>query len=1838
MAIATSHDFLEACRTYRILDDAQIASIAGSTPQSTDPTKLARDSVRRGLLTVWQVNQIVRDRAGELLLGSYVLLEKLGEGGMGAVYKARNWKLGRIVALKVIRKERLDNEDTIRRFRREIQAAGQLWHPNIVRALDADEVNGTHFFVMEYVEGRDLSHVVKEHGPLPVNEACDYIRQAALGLQHAFERGLVHRDIKPSNLLLAHGARSVSEGGDTLARASGSANCVKLLDMGLARFEREADERSSTLTQEGTIMGTPDYIAPEQARDSHSADIRADLYSLGCTLYFLLTGKVPFPGGSVTEKLLKHQLDMPTPVQQFRPDVPDEVAALLQKLLAKKPEERFQTPAELAAALQSLSNRSGNRETFAAPPGTPASSVTLRSAENPFADIDLPASTATGQDTLPRPSKTAPRRAWPLMAASIAGVLLAGAVLLGVLLSGNRETQTETDKKGSEGEQPAKEFVSLFNGKNLDGWKLIGDKQWSAVAGCITARGGTSGDLATVASYRDFHFRAEVKINETGDSGFTFRVRGGVYPPPKGNRYYHADVIPGTPARLLKMQETGWKNLRESSRIIQPNKWMLYEVIANGPHLSLKLDGELLLEFEDPEPELDASPIMLQSYLPQTAVQFRKIEIKEFPQAQSPIGHKAHEEAERKRREDADDALKPLITKAGDAKTTFADFAKDVAAFKAKYGGTPAAIKAAELLMKLPSPLDQLDPKKLPQDCIDYWRAAGREPPGELVGVLGEHRGRHFGIVRRVYQHPDSKVIISYGDDGLICFWDARTLVAVRQVRAGPPAFTADGRMFALADSKICRWNLGKSASTAPVAIMDAPADLEAIAVSRDGKLLALSHRTATQITLWDLTTAPPRRRAEIKWEAGHINAIRFDPDGKFLVTGSHDKTVRLWDLRGSEPKPLTVLEGHGDWVYDVAISPNGKWIVSAGAHDRTARLWSVEHASAKLAKVLPLSQAGCSVAFAPNSQSFAVGLWDGNITLFDLKTVEPQQKAVLSASRKQIWSMAYSSDGKSLATGADGTVRLWDAATGKELQPLTGHAASANAVAYTPDCLRLLSGGSDQSLRLWDTVSGKELRTFPVAKSVASVDFLPDGKHFAYAGDGTLSVSDLDIDTPAWSVEGETLSRLALSPDGRLIFVGRNDGNAYAWNTGSGKQAGRFAGNLQQVRAVAVSPDSKMVAVGSGNHEQQKGDVRVLEIARAHALHQWPHTTPVYCTAFSPDGTSIAAGSQGGVIKIWNLETGTEQASLSHGAHVHGAVALAYAPDGRTLASLGYWQDKPTLLIWDTIGSKLLKELSVPGHPNDIAFAHDGRHLATANADGTVYILRIAEGPPRALSAEEAKKQQEDEAKRLGVPVQMENSLGMKLNLIPAGRFMMGWPENEPGRQANEGPRHEVTLTKPYYMGVYEVTQAEYERVTGKNPSTFNKEKGGGPDYPVEMVSLEDIASFCKKLSELPEEKSAGRVYRLPSEAEWEYACRAGTQSAYYYGQAAKELPRHGWFRDNASDKTRPVGKLSANAWGLYDMHGNAWEWCADVGRTYTLESKIDPIGPQAGPNGALRGGGVSTAGPRWDASNLRSAFRLPNYGIVANNVGFRVVCDYRPPQITNSIGMKLSRIPAGKFLMGSPETEPGRKANEGPQHTVTISKPFYMGIHEVTQEQFQRVTGTPKPGGSLPVESVAWNEAQALCRKLSEMAEEKAAGRVYRLPTEAEWEYACRAGSRTTFSFGDDITQLGEFAWFGGNDQGGKTFPVGTKKPNVWGLFDMHGNVWEWCSDFYQADYYSTSPSSDPQGPQTGTARVYRGGARSNPATEARSANRNTDHPNTGPHGNIGFRVVCEVAAAGQ
>ena len=381
---ANAHDLLDQLCESQLLTRDQADYLAPDLDQSATPTDAANLLVNRGLLTQFQAEEAAKGNAADLALGPYRILEAIGMGGMGGVFKAVDSRLKRVVALKMIRYDLAQNPDYVRRFRREAEAAAQLMHPNVVVIYDVGEANDTHYIAMEYVEGIDLAQLVKQQGVLPIQVACDYIRQAALGLQHAHERGVIHRDIKPGNLLVAKPtagglrsgpirlpARPMETPAPGQAARAGT-GVVKVLDMGLAR-QLDAVEQSA-LTHIGSVIGTPDFIAPEQANDASSVDHRADLYSLGCTFYYLLTGSPPYPEGTPFDKLKKHASDKitPRPVEEFRRGIPPDVSQILNHMMAKNPDHRYQSAHDVAEDLAAVRQRLFSGQSPAAPAGPPA--------------------------------------------------------------------------------------------------------------------------------------------------------------------------------------------------------------------------------------------------------------------------------------------------------------------------------------------------------------------------------------------------------------------------------------------------------------------------------------------------------------------------------------------------------------------------------------------------------------------------------------------------------------------------------------------------------------------------------------------------------------------------------------------------------------------------------------------------------------------------------------------------------------------------------------------------------------------------------------------------------------------------------------------------------------------------------------------------------------------------------------------------------------------------------------------------------------------------------------------------------------------------------------------------------------------------------------------------------------------------------------------------------------------------------------------------------------------------------------------------------------------------
>ncbi len=632
------------------------------------------------------------------------------------------------------------------------------------------------------------------------------------------------------------------------------------------------------------------------------------------------------------------------------------------------------------------------------------------------------------------------------------------------------------------------------------------------------------------------------------------------------------------------------------------------------------------------------------------------------------------------------------------------------------------------------------------------------------------------------------------------------------------------------------------------------------------------------------------------------------------------------------------------------------------------------------------------------------------------------------------------------------------------------------------------------------------------------------------------------------------------------------------------------------------------------------------------------------------------------------------------------------------------------------------------------------------------------ADVPPLArapFDADQAKAFQQQWAEHIGKEVEHTNSIGMKMVLLPPGEFLMGRTEEQfdeylrllqkhPELKRDRGglitwsmilmPAHRVRITKPFYMGATEVTVGQFRQFCdasgykteaergfhggvphkGERPlATWRRPQHGAKqkdDEPVLHLCWNDCVAFCKWLSE-----KEGVEYCLPTEAEWEYACRAGTTTPWHFG-GFDNVPRVAhqyayWSEGPQGRHQRPrsVAKGKPNAFGLYDMHGNVWEYVADWWHEfYYKESPLnDPTGPsEQHERGDLRRI-IRGSSYDWDSWRGDAAYRMriSQRSTQHPHQGFRVVMRIpgvpgvppavdpdeerrkKPrdpgldsPEVTaalkapatskhrkalsidlgRGVKMEFVFIPAGSFLMGS---EQGPK-DERPVHRVVISQPFYMAKFPVTQAQWEAVVGkqgrlkaleglwdkNPDAiGPSKVMVGLNWHDCQDFVCKLKA----KAPGYAFALPTEAQWEYACRAGSNSEFSFGNDESMLGEYAWFEGNmiwpgKHGNTTrraaYPtVGQKTPNRWGLYDMHGGVWEWCSDWYDPDYYLSSPLVDPRGPETGRFKVLRGGSWFRYGKYARSAYRRFFHPEATDYvtawiQDFGCRVVINLDGQNQ
>jgi WD40 repeat protein len=1021
----------------------------------------------------------------------YHILAPLGAGGMGSVYKAEHRLMERLVALKVINPRLTADAEAVERFRREVKAAARLTHPNIVTAYDAEQAGDTHFLVMEYVEGVSLAHWVQKEGPLPVRRACDFVRQAALGLQHAHEQGMVHRDVKPQNLML------------TEARGSPSADVVKVLDFGLARFASE-NAPVEALTQDNAVMGTPDYIAPEQADDPRQADIRADVYSLGCTLYFLLTGQVPFPRRTVFQKLLAHRVTSPTQVSELRKDVPPELVRLLERMMAKEPAQRFQTPAEVAQALAP----------FASPP--PA-------------------------------DQTPPRRPWRRLAI-LGAVLGAGLVLLGAVFTLQTKQGTLTVNV------PEGDVKVLVDGEE----KIVID---SRKVGRVELRPGPH---ALVVKRGEEELYTEAFTLKSGGAvvvearwqpkAAAPQPADSAGPPPPLARSAFDDLRPERISAYELAQAGGGDPKRAPPGLVAvlgDSRLMNWHTVsevafADGGKtvLSAGLDGTVRA--------WDRATGQCHHLLPADGFFSRQTDAVEIMAVdeKGTILVTSHDLHGLIRLWDLTtwQEKDPLPYRGG-----IAALSGNGKVLAHASGPTLQVAELAELAAGKPprrcrghtGPIDRIalsrDGRLLASAAHDgtvrLWDAA----TGNELRTLDGHRGN----VLAVAFSPDGGRLAGATEDLAVLVWEVDSGKVERTLRgqksqATAVAFSPDGKSLASAGNDLKVWDVeqGKDRLTLP----GWPSRVRStISFSPDGKVLAWGHDQV--ITLLDAASG---EELPGPLSAGHFFHLAVSPDGKTLAAATRDRKLEIRDVASGEK--LQTLSGFSRDILPMNFSPDGKRLaVGEGGNGGRVTLWDVARGE-ELARCDATDL--YNVVFSPDGNWLAFGQ-ENVVDLWVPATGRHRSIGQGFQGSEGIYpTVAFSPDGQLLAAAG----RIFDVSTGKErcvlqAEPRGGLWSWQNAVVFSPDGKLIASGRWG---KVWAVATGEPRRKLlPQHHAVA---FSPDGRTLASAGYGS-AVMLWDVDGPADSPPRETIYlgpanswilELAFSPDGRYLLALNPNRTAY--------------------------------------------------------------------------------------------------------------------------------------------------------------------------------------------------------------------------------------------------------------------------------------------------------------------------------------------------------------------------------------------------------------------------------------------------------------------------------------------------------------------------------------------------------------------------------------------------------------------------------------------------------------------------------------------------------------------
>jgi WD40 repeat protein/serine/threonine protein kinase/DNA-binding XRE family transcriptional regulator len=1327
----------------------------------------------------------VEDLSGRAIRG-YALGERIGLGGMGVVYRATQPFIERDVAIKIILPQYANQPDFIRRFETEAQLIAHLEHPHIVPLYDYWREPGVAYLVMRLLRGGSVRTRL-ENGSLPLEFVDRLMEQICHALAAAHRLGIIHRDLKPANILL-------DEDGNAY-----------LSDFGIAKNLGNLDN----LTQVDAIVGSPNYISPEQIR-SETVCPQTDIYCLGVTLYELLTGALPFQGPTPMAVIYKHITTPLPPLSPERTDLPAALDQVIARATAKDPLERYpDAETMLSAWRQSLGSLVAGSTRIASP------MKPLMDTDNPYKGLrafsegdaaDFFGRNALIQKLLGRLTETSDLTRF-LAVVGPSGCGKSSVVKAGLIPAMRRGGLPGSEKwffvELMPGAHPLEELEAalLRIAVNPPGSLLSQLREGErgllrAVQRCLpddpevelvlvidqfeelftlvpeeSERAHLLDSLVTAVLDERSRLRLVVTLRADFidrplnyvDFGEMLRERMELVLPFTPDELERAILSPverlgiewepGLVAEithdvgdqpgalpLLQYALTGLFERRDGHRLTDSAYHALGGVLG-----ALGGRAEEVYRHLDPPAQGLARQVFLRlatlgegigdgTLSPDTRRRVLCAELETLPGAASQPGA----------------SLSTVIDAFGQSRLLAFD--RDPLS-----RGPTVEVAHEALLREWPRLRDWLSTSRSDvrlqrqlAAAASEWENARRDPGYLLAGPRlaqfeGWAAGTDLALTRDEQTYLDTSLAQRQAEADAEAERQRRELEAARKLAESETQRAEEQTRSAvrLRFRNRVITAIGVVALVAAIAATFFGATANANFNMADrlrmaaeaGRLLADPYGNVETAALLSvralrggylpqadatLLISAPRLYAvrTLSGHTGYVNSVAFSPDGKYVLTGSADKTARLWDAAsGTE---IRTFSGHTDAVVSVVFSPDGKYVLT-GSYDNTARLWDAS--TGKLMRSFGGQIPADFVAFSPDGKYVLTGFTDP--TLWDVAS----GAQLHTFSRQDNWAilaLSFSPDGKYVIAGsADHTAIVWDATTGTRLHTFLDFQGSVAAVAFSPDGKYILTGSDDKTAKLWDAATGAEVRTFQSQIGlVTSVAFSPDGKYILIGSLDNAMMRDIATGTEVRTLSGHIgyVNSVAFSPDGKYVVTGGDDGTAKIWDVSdqmaapslSGPGLLAFRGHTSSVISVAFSPDGKYVLTGSKDYTAKLWDAATGAEVRTFS----GHTDIVFSVAFSPDGKYVLTGSYDGNVKLWNASTGEEIHTWRE--FKSWVTGVRFSPDGKeALAGSGDPADMRTIL-WDTATGIKLQTFHGVG---PIAFSPDGK-----------YVLTSGDNPPEAV------------------------------------------------------------------------------------------------------------------------------------------------------------------------------------------------------------------------------------------------------------------------------------------------------------------------------------------------------------------------------------------------------------------------------------------------------------------------------------------------------------------------